>query len=127
MTPPVRCAPAGSSQTKVEPQTIADGVRTVSVGQHNWAVLREGLAGIIEVSEEHIREAVRLLFTLAISRPQPTGALAVAAVLAASRRSSVTGPWAASSAAAMWTRKCSGKSLLEAISTAKPGGRESTR
>jgi threonine dehydratase len=68
---------------EVEPQTIADGVRTVSVGQHNWAVLREGLAGIIEVSEEHIREAVRLLFTLANLKAEPTGALAVAAVLAA--------------------------------------------
>src|SRR5262249_9691596 len=42
-----------------EPQTIADGARVLSVGKHNWAVLRHGLAGIIEVSEEHIKEAVR--------------------------------------------------------------------
>jgi threonine dehydratase len=64
-----------------EPQTIADGVRTLSLGQHNWAVLREGLAGIIEVNEERIGEAVRLLFTLANLKAEPTGALAVAAVL----------------------------------------------
>ncbi len=65
-----------------EPPTIADGARTVSLGQHNWAVLRNGLASIIEVSEEKIVEAVRLLFTLANLKVEPTGALGVAAVLA---------------------------------------------
>jgi threonine dehydratase len=38
-----------------EPQTIADGARTRSVGAHPWAVLHTGLAGAIEVSEEQIR------------------------------------------------------------------------
>ena len=69
-----------------EPQTIADGARVVSVGQHNWAVLREGLAGIIEVSEEHIKEAVRLLFSLANLKAEPTGALGVGALLAQPER-----------------------------------------
>jgi threonine dehydratase len=68
---------------ETEPQTIADGVRTVSVGRHNWAVLQGGLREIIEVSEDQIREAVRLLFTLANVKSEPTGALGVAAVLAA--------------------------------------------
>lgn len=67
---------------EAEPQTIADGARTVSVGQHNWAVLREGLAGIVEVSEDHIMEAVRLLFSLANLKAEPTGALSVGALLA---------------------------------------------
>ena len=66
-----------------EPPTIADGVRTPSLGQHNWAILREGLRGIVEVSEEQIKEAVRLLFTLANLKVEPTGALGVAALLAA--------------------------------------------
>ena len=61
-----------------EPQTIADGARTVSVGAHNWAVLRDGIAKIIEVPEENIKEAVRLLFFLANLKAEPTGALAVA-------------------------------------------------
>jgi threonine dehydratase len=65
-----------------EPQTIADGARTLSLGQHNWAVLREGLAGIVEVSEERIKEAVRLLFVLANLKAEPTGALGLGAVLA---------------------------------------------
>jgi threonine dehydratase len=68
---------------EMEPSTIADGVRTVSLGRHNWAVLQAGLAGIVEVSEEQIRQAVRLLFELANVKTEPTGALGVAAVLAA--------------------------------------------
>ena len=66
-----------------EPQTIADGVRTLSLGQLNWAILREGLEGIIEVSEEQIKESVRLLFALANLKVEPTGALGIAALLAA--------------------------------------------
>lgn len=67
---------------ETEPQTIADGARTVSLGQHNWAVLKDGLSGIIEVPEESIKEAVRLLFSLANLKAEPTGALAIGALLA---------------------------------------------
>jgi len=66
-----------------EPKTIADGARTISLGQHNWRIIREHVAGIIEVSEEQIREAVRLLFGLANLKVEPTGALAIGALLAA--------------------------------------------
>ena len=65
-----------------EPQTIADGARTVSVGNHNWAVLKDGLAGIVEVPEENIKQAVRLLFSLANLKVEPTGALSIGALLA---------------------------------------------
>ena len=64
-----------------EPQTIADGVRTLSLGEHNWAILRDGLTGIVEVPEENIAEAVRLLYALANLKAEPTGALSVAALL----------------------------------------------
>ena len=64
-----------------EPQTIADGVRSLSVGKHNWAVLQSGLAGVIEVSEENIAEAVRILHSTANLRAEPTGALPIAALL----------------------------------------------
>ncbi len=67
---------------EAEPQTIADGARTVSVGLHNWEVLREGLAGIVEVPEARITEAVRGLFGLANLKAEPTGALSIGAVLA---------------------------------------------
>lgn len=64
-----------------EPATIADGARTVSLGVRNWAILQTGLAGIVEVPEDAIRRAVRELFLLANLKVEPTGALAVAAVL----------------------------------------------
>jgi threonine dehydratase len=64
-----------------EPPTIADGARTLSLGRHNWEILREGLAGIIEVSEAHIKQAVRLLFELANLKAEPTGALSLGALL----------------------------------------------
>ena len=66
-----------------EPQTIADGARTVSLGQHNWAIIRKEVAGIVEVSEEQIRDGVRLLYSLANLKVEPTGALAIGALLAA--------------------------------------------
>lgn len=69
-----------------EPQTLADGARTVSLGERNWAVLQGGLAGIVEVSEEALREAVRLLFSLANLKSEPTGALPLAALLCAPER-----------------------------------------
>jgi threonine dehydratase len=64
-----------------EPQTIADGARTVSLGKRNWKILRRGLQCIVEVPEETICEAVRALFELANLKAEPTGALSVAALM----------------------------------------------
>lgn len=64
-----------------EPQTIADGARTVSLGKHNWEIIRRSVFGIVEVPEDRIMQAVRLLFEMANLKVEPTGALSVAAVL----------------------------------------------
>lgn len=65
-----------------EPQTIADGARTISLGQYNWEILQTGLDGIIEVPEEYICRAVRqLLLSEAGIKAEPTGALSFAALL----------------------------------------------
>jgi threonine dehydratase len=64
-----------------EPQTIADGARTPSVGQLNWPILRGGLERIIEVPEDRIGEGVRMLFDEAHVKAEPTGALSLGAVL----------------------------------------------
>ena len=69
-----------------EPPTIADGARTVSLGKHNWEILQHGLAGIVEVSEDHIKQAVRLLFNLANLKAEPTGALSIGALLSQPER-----------------------------------------
>ncbi len=66
---------------ETEPQTIADGARTISLGSRNWAILQKGLTEIIEVSDEKIIEATRLLFALANLKSEPTGALALGAIL----------------------------------------------
>jgi len=68
-------------RNETEPMTLADGARTVSVGNLNWPIIQEGIADIIEVSEENIAEAVRLYFGLANLKCEPTGALSLGAVL----------------------------------------------
>lgn len=64
-----------------EPPTMADGARTLSLGEHNWKILKRGMKRIVEVSEDKIAEAVRLLFALANLKAEPTGALSLAAVM----------------------------------------------
>jgi threonine dehydratase len=64
-----------------EPATLADGARTISIGEHNWKILQHGLADVIEVSEEKLIAAVQLFFTLANLKVEPTGALSLAALL----------------------------------------------
>ena len=64
-----------------EPQTIADGARTLSLGKHNWEIIKTGVSEIVEVSEEKIIEAVKLYFNLANLKCEPTGALSLGAVL----------------------------------------------
>lgn len=65
----------------VEPATIADGARTASMGEHNWAWLRDGLRDVVEVPEGKIVEGVRLLFQLANLKAEPTGSLGIGALL----------------------------------------------
>jgi threonine dehydratase len=64
-----------------EPQTIADGVRTLSLGEVTWPIVLRGVEDILEVPEERITEAMRLLFRFANVKAEPTGALSLAAVL----------------------------------------------
>jgi threonine dehydratase len=77
-----RSLKAGSIQVwDVEPQTIADGVRTLSIGKHNWEILSQGLEDVLEVSEASIKRALQLLFTHANLKAEPTGAVSLAALL----------------------------------------------
>ena len=68
-------------RNEAEPTTIADGARTISLGDRNWAIIKDNVSKIFEVSEEKIAEAVRLYFTLANLKCEPTGALSLGAVL----------------------------------------------
>ena len=64
-----------------EPKTIADGARTISLGDLNWPIIRDNVSEIIEVSDEFIAKAVSLYFMLANLKCEPTGALSLGAVL----------------------------------------------
>lgn len=69
-----------------EPPTIADGARTLSLGVQNWEIIKEGVSEIIEVTDEKIAEAVRIYFGLANLKAEPTGALALGAILENKKR-----------------------------------------
>jgi threonine dehydratase len=69
-----------------ESATIADGARVLQLGDRNWEILSRGLAGVIEVTEDQIKEGMRLLFALANLKAEPTGALALGALLADAER-----------------------------------------
>ena len=68
-------------RNETEPKTIADGARTLSLGELNWPIIRDNVSGIIEVSDEKIAEAVRLYFEFANLKCEPTGALPLGAIL----------------------------------------------
>ncbi|HKP68542.1 MAG TPA: threonine/serine dehydratase [Pyrinomonadaceae bacterium] len=64
-----------------EPMTIADGARTVSLGNLNWEIIKDNVHEIIEVSDEKIADALRLYFGLANLKCEPTGGLSLGALL----------------------------------------------
>jgi len=72
---------AGRRVTIAPPDTIADGLRTLSPGHHTFPVIQRLVDEIILVSEEEILEAMRvLLFRLKIL-VEPSGAVSAAAAL----------------------------------------------
>ena len=61
--------------------TIADGLRTQSIGAINFEHMRQYVDDIVTVSEEDIRQAMRRLATNPKTIAEPSGAVAVAAFL----------------------------------------------
>lgn len=62
-------------------QTIADGLRTQSIGPINFEHIRRYVDDIVTVSEDEIRQAVRLLAANPETVAEPSGAVAVAGFL----------------------------------------------
>ena len=62
-------------------RTIADGLRTQSVGERNFAHIQAFVDGIVTVTEEEIRAAMRAIVTTARLVPEPSGAVSAAALL----------------------------------------------
>src|SRR5215813_12466631 len=62
-------------------RTIADGLRTQSVGEHNFEHIQKFVDGFISVSEDEISESVRRLMRDAHLVAEPSGAVPYAAFL----------------------------------------------
>ncbi|HEV7517551.1 MAG TPA: threo-3-hydroxy-L-aspartate ammonia-lyase [Thermoanaerobaculia bacterium] len=71
----------GTLQTVHNPQTIADGTRTPSLGKVTFPLVLEYVADMQTVTEEAIAEAVLFLFYRMKLVVEPSGALGVAALL----------------------------------------------
>jgi len=62
-------------------RTIADGLRTQSVGERNFAHIQAFVDGIVLVTEAEIRAAMRAIVAATRLVPEPSGAVAAAALL----------------------------------------------
>jgi threonine dehydratase len=71
---------AGYIIPSVNPETIADGLRT-SLGEINFAVIRENVDDIVTVSEESIIKAMRLVWERMKLIIEPSSAVPLAAIL----------------------------------------------
>ncbi|MCK6504258.1 pyridoxal-phosphate dependent enzyme [Myxococcota bacterium] len=65
-----------------DPRTIADGLRT-ALGVHTWPVVRDHVQGIVTVGEAEIVAAMRLCWERLKLVVEPSGAVSLAACLAA--------------------------------------------
>jgi threonine dehydratase len=67
----------------VEPgATLFDGLRPLHVGEHTYAIMSEAVEAMVLVEEEDVAPALRLLLMRAKTLAEPSGAAALAALLA---------------------------------------------
>jgi threo-3-hydroxy-L-aspartate ammonia-lyase len=77
----LRSFEAGSIQHCPDPRTIADGLRTTSIGERNFAVIARRVDRIVSVGEAAIIDAMRFLWERTKIVVEPSGAVAVAPLL----------------------------------------------
>jgi threonine dehydratase len=63
------------------PNTIADGARTLAIGERNFAVIRERVRDIVSVEDDVLLDAVKFAMYRTKLVIEPTGALGIAALL----------------------------------------------
>jgi len=72
------------SIVKIEPpKTIADGARTLALGERNFAIIRERVKDIVSVTDEELLSGLRFAMYRTKLVMEPTGALGIAALLSA--------------------------------------------
>jgi threonine dehydratase len=72
---------SGTLQTVANPPTIADGTRTPSLGKITFPLVLKFVDAMKTVSEDSIKDAVRVLFYRLKLVVEPSGALGLAALL----------------------------------------------
>ncbi len=72
---------SGQIERVDNPQTIADGARTDSLGEITFAIISTRVSDVVTVSDEAILDAMLFLWQRMKLVVEPTGALAVAALL----------------------------------------------
>jgi threonine dehydratase len=76
-----RSLEAGRIETCPSPTTIADGLRTSSIGARNFAVISSHVSQIVAVSEQEIIDAMRFVWERIKIVIEPSSAVAVAPLL----------------------------------------------
>jgi threo-3-hydroxy-L-aspartate ammonia-lyase len=79
----------GSLHRVRNPPTIADGLRTPSLGEVTWPIIASRVDDMVTVSEREIVEAMRFIWTRMKLIVEPSGAVALAALL--SRKTDAAG------------------------------------
>lgn len=64
------------------PNTIADGARTLAIGQRNFAIIRERVRDVVSVSDDVLLDSVKFAMYRTKLVIEPTGALGVGALFA---------------------------------------------
>jgi threonine dehydratase len=75
---------SGSIQRISNPPTIADGLRTPSLGAVTWPLIQRHVSDMVTVTEAAIMEAMRFCWTRMKLVVEPSGAVALAALLSGS-------------------------------------------
>ena len=72
---------AGQRIRMDRPASICDGLLSYDVGEHNWPILKQHVSQAVAVSDRSTRDAMRWLYAQHGLRTEPSGAIAVAALL----------------------------------------------
>ena len=82
---------AAGRRVRIErPASICDGLLSYDVGEHNWPILQRLVHEAVTLPDEAARAAMRWLYEQHGLRTEPSGAIAVAALL--ERRVDLSGP-----------------------------------
>jgi threonine dehydratase len=82
LSPALHEALAAGKPVPVQPRSIADGLSAPFAGTHCLDICKEHVETVVLVSEDEIREGMRLLYTRAKLACEPGGGAAAAALLA---------------------------------------------